>query len=105
MLLDTGCMQSLIPLELYKDTPEGYRPPLKESAANRVIGFLGETSAVVGMVTLPFSMNNVIWNVDFMVVNGQASPILGMDFFMRNGIVLDFNNMVIWSKEMSLECR
>ena len=35
-----------------------------------------------------------------MEVDGRASPILGMDFFIQSGIVLDFNNTVIWSKEM-----
>ena len=45
-------------------------------------------------------MANVSWVVEFLVVDGPASPILGMDFFVRNGVVLDFTNTVVWSKEL-----
>ena len=92
MLLDTGCTHSLIPMELYKAIPEGYRPPMKETVTSKVIGFSGVSSTVLGLVPLTLAMNKVQWVVEFLVVDGPASPILGMDFFLNNGIVLDFNN-------------
>ena len=33
-------------------------------------------------------------------MDGPATPILGMDFFMKNRVVLDFTNTVVWSKEL-----
>ena len=100
MLLDTGCTQSLIPLGLYNAIPEDRRPSLKEAKAERVVGFSGESTKILGMVPLLFSMSKINWMVEFLVVDGPATPILGMDFFMRNGVVLDFTNSVVWSKEM-----
>ena len=78
---------------------------MKKAAATRVVGFSGVYSTVMGLVPLSFSMVKVNWVVEFLIVDGPASPILGMDFFLNGGIVLDFNNTVVWSKELSVELR
>ena len=65
-----------------------------------MVGFWGETTEILGIVPLTFCMANVNWVVQFLVVDGPASPILGMDFFVRNGVVLDFTNTVVWSIEL-----
>ena len=101
MLLDTGCTQSLIPVGLYHAISEGHKPPLKKSTASRVVRFSGETINILGIAPLSFSMANVCWVVEILIVDGPATPILGMDFLVRNGVVLDFTNRVVWSKELA----
>ena len=96
MLLDTGATFSLLPTSTYFSLPAHIRPDIEEVGPVRLTGFTGERAMVRGKVTLRFGTLKHHWRVDFLVVNGARSCILGVDFMTKYGVRIDYSHGLVW---------
>ena len=96
MLLDTGATFSLLPSSTYFALPAHLRPELEQIGPIRLTGFTGERAEVRGKVTLRFGTAKYTWRVDFLVVNGVRSCILGVDFLKNYGVRIDYSHGLVW---------
>lgn len=84
MKLDTGSEVNAIPKELYETKFRSVK--LTTSNAN-LVGYFGKCVKPVGKVTLLVNHKNKYTPVEFMVVEGASSPILGLESCVQLGLI------------------
>ena len=107
-LADSGAFVSVITIHLVKKILSKQNVKLDKPSLKSVIGVHGDSSDILGSITLPLQFNNVTIDHTFQVLNNlHFSAILGVDFLQKHNATLDFDNNVLTlpSKDTSVPIR